>query len=83
MESFSPKKQQRKFLANEIRWAKPLSLSGYGNYIVTGVFEDFPGKTHFDFEVLASINAFLFWKNKILYRLPCRIGQTIMPVIFI
>src|SRR6185436_19235961 len=36
---------------------KTISLSGYGNYIVSGVFEDFKGKTHFDFEVLASINA--------------------------
>ncbi|MGE0772843.1 MAG: ABC transporter permease [Cyclobacteriaceae bacterium] len=38
-----------------------LTLKGYGEFIVTGLLKDFPGKTHFEFEAListASIPAF-------------------------
>ncbi|HKR06269.1 MAG TPA: ABC transporter permease [Bacteroidia bacterium] len=36
---------------------KALSISGYGNFIVTGVLQEFAGKTHFEFEMLGSITA--------------------------
>ena len=47
----------KKIFGNDNPIGKTVTLNGYGNYIVSGVFENFPGKTHFDFEVLASINA--------------------------
>lgn len=50
------KEAAKKIFGNADPIGKPVSLGGYGNYFVSGVFEDFPGKTHFDFEVLASIN---------------------------
>jgi putative ABC transport system permease protein len=34
---------------------KPITISGYGEFIVTGVLKTFPGKTHFDFEILGSM----------------------------
>jgi putative ABC transport system permease protein len=34
-----------------------LSLSGYGEFVVTGVLKPFLSKTHFDFEILASTAA--------------------------
>lgn len=34
-----------------------LTLSGYGEYQVTGVLKKFPGKTHFEFEILGSASA--------------------------
>ncbi|MEP2773926.1 MAG: ABC transporter permease, partial [Fulvivirga sp.] len=33
-----------------------LMVEGIGDFVVTGVFEPFPGKTHLDFEALVSIN---------------------------
>jgi putative ABC transport system permease protein len=33
-----------------------LTLGKYGEFIVTGIFKNFPSKTHFEFEVLASMN---------------------------
>ncbi len=34
-----------------------LSISGYGDFIVTGVLQEFAGKTHFEFEMLGSTMA--------------------------
>lgn len=34
-----------------------LTISGYGEFQVTGVLKEFPGKTHFEFEVLGSTAA--------------------------
>jgi putative ABC transport system permease protein len=36
---------------------KSVSIGGYGDFTVTGVFRDFPGKTHLDFEGLISSKA--------------------------
>lgn len=51
------KEAAKKIFGNGDPIGKTISLNGYGNYLVSGVLEDFKGKTHFDFEVLASINA--------------------------
>jgi len=40
-----------------------LSLSGYGEFTVTGVLKEFPSKTHFEFEALASITALPAWEK--------------------
>lgn len=34
-----------------------ISVSGYGEFTITGVLKKFPGKTHFEFEALASTTA--------------------------
>jgi putative ABC transport system permease protein len=34
-----------------------VSIAGYGDFNVTGVLKKFPSKTHFEFEVLGSMNA--------------------------
>ncbi|HYC84579.1 MAG TPA: ABC transporter permease [Chryseosolibacter sp.] len=35
-----------------------ITLSGFGEFTVTGVLADFPSKTHFEFEALASLTSF-------------------------
>jgi putative ABC transport system permease protein len=40
-----------------------MSVSGYGEFIVTGVLKKFPGKTHFEFEVLTSSTAIPVWEK--------------------
>ena len=40
-----------------------LSVAGYGEFTVTGVLKKFPGKTHFEFEVLASSTAIPLWEK--------------------
>lgn len=40
-----------------------LSLSGYGEFTVTGVLKKFPSKTHFEFEALASSTALPIWEK--------------------
>jgi putative ABC transport system permease protein len=47
----------KKIFGNEDPIGKTVELRGYGNFTITGVLKEFKGKTHFDFEVLASINA--------------------------
>jgi putative ABC transport system permease protein len=47
----------KKIFGNKNPLGKTVQLRGYGNFTVTGVLDRFPGKTHFDFEVLASTNA--------------------------
>lgn len=34
-----------------------ISISGNGDFIVTGVLQDLPGKTHFEFDMLGSLSA--------------------------
>jgi putative ABC transport system permease protein len=46
----------KKIFGNEDPLGKTVELRGYGNFKVTGVLEKFEGKTHFEFEVLASMN---------------------------
>lgn len=33
-----------------------IEVEEVGEYVITGVLEEFPGKTHFDFDMLASVN---------------------------
>ena len=40
-----------------------ISLSGYGELTITGVLKKFPGKTHFEFEALASSTAIPIWEK--------------------
>lgn len=40
-----------------------MSISGYGEFTVTGVLKKFPGKTHFEFEALASSTAIPIWEK--------------------
>lgn len=40
-----------------------ISLSGYGEFTVTGILKEFPGKTHFEFEALASTTALPKWEK--------------------
>jgi len=40
-----------------------LSLSGYGEFTVTGVLKEFPSKTHFEFDALASTAALPVWEK--------------------
>lgn len=40
-----------------------LSLSGYGEFAVTGVLKEFPSKTHFEFGALASTTALPIWEK--------------------
>jgi putative ABC transport system permease protein len=47
----------KKIFGNEDPLGKTVEIKGFGNFTVTGVLDKFEGKTHFDFEVLASMNA--------------------------
>ncbi len=47
----------KKIFGNADPMGKAINFKGFGNFIVRGVFENFPGKTHFNFEVIASSNA--------------------------
>jgi putative ABC transport system permease protein len=44
-----------------------VTVTGYGEFMVTGVLKEFPSKTHFEFEMLASMHALpLFEKQGIV-----------------
>lgn len=47
-------KSADKFFPRESALGKTLDIKGYGAFKVTGVLAAFPGKTHFEFEALAS-----------------------------
>jgi putative ABC transport system permease protein len=47
----------KKIFGNEDPLGKTVEIRGYGNFTVSGVLDRFAGKTHFEFEVLASMNA--------------------------
>jgi len=40
-----------------------ISIRGYGEFVITGVLKKFPGKTHFEFEALASTTALPIWEK--------------------
>jgi putative ABC transport system permease protein len=40
-----------------------VSISGYGEFTVTGVLQEFPSKTHLEFEALASMSALPAWEK--------------------
>jgi putative ABC transport system permease protein len=44
-----------------------ISMKGYGDFTITGVLQDLPGATHFDFEVLCSMSTLpILERNKVL-----------------
>lgn len=47
----------KKIFGNSDPMEKVISMGGYGNFTVKGVFEELPGKTHFEFEAIASSSA--------------------------
>lgn len=47
---------KEKLFGEQDALGKSVTLSGYGEFTVTGVLKKFAGKTHFEFEMLASIN---------------------------
>jgi putative ABC transport system permease protein len=46
-----------KLFGNQEALGKTISVSGYGEFNITGVLKPFPGKTHFEFEMLGSMAA--------------------------
>ena len=44
-----------KIFGTENPLGQTLSLGRFGNFTITGVLQELPGKTHFDFEILCSI----------------------------
>ncbi len=61
----------KKILGEENPMGKVITLGKYGEFKVTGVLEEFPGPTHFDFEILTSTSLLplLEKQNKIPPRL--------------
>ena len=47
----------KKIFGNDDPVGKIITLHGYGNFAVKGVFKEFPGKTHLEFEAIASTSA--------------------------
>lgn len=47
---------KEKLFGEQDALGKSITLSGYGEFTVTGVFKKFVGKTHFEFQMLASMN---------------------------
>ncbi len=47
----------KKIFGSEDPLGKTIEIRGYGNFTISGVLDKFAGKTHLDFEVLASMNA--------------------------
>jgi putative ABC transport system permease protein len=54
----------KKIFGDESALGKTISLSGYGDFTVTAVLRDFPSKTHFTFEALASTTALPAFEQK-------------------
>ena len=48
---------KEKLFGNQEALGKTISVSGYGEFSITGVLKPFPGKTHFEFEMLGSMSA--------------------------
>ena len=48
---------KKKIFGDDEALGKSLRINGYGDFVITGVLEPFPSKTHFDFEILASITS--------------------------
>lgn len=46
-----------KIFGNREALGQTISVSGYGEFVVTGVLKKFPSKTHFEFEMLGSMTA--------------------------
>lgn len=52
-----------KIFGNREALGQTISLKGYGEFTITGVLKKFPGKTHFEFEALASTTAIPIWEK--------------------
>ena len=52
-----------KLFGSQEALGQSITLSGYGDLTVTGVLKKFPGKTHFEFEALASSTAIPLWEK--------------------
>ncbi len=48
---------KKKLFGNAEALGRTITVSGYGEFSVTGVLKEFEGKTHFEFEMLGSMNA--------------------------
>jgi putative ABC transport system permease protein len=47
---------KEKIFGSQEALGKTIAVSGYGEFTITGVLKKFPGKTHFEFEMLGSMN---------------------------
>jgi putative ABC transport system permease protein len=59
---------REKLFGNQDALGKTITVSGYGEFTVTGVLKKFAGKTHFDFEMLGSMNILPSWEQKGIVR---------------
>ena len=57
------KASAEKIFGSQEPLGQTISLNGYGEFTITGVLKEFPGKTHFDFEALASTTALPKWEK--------------------
>ena len=57
------KKSAEKIFGTQEALGQTISLSGYGEFVVTGVLKETPSKTHFEFEALASTTALPKWEK--------------------
>lgn len=54
----------KKIFGNTEPLGQTISLSGFGEFQVTGVLKKFPSKTHFEFEMLASTSALALFEKE-------------------
>ncbi len=57
------KKAADKIFGSEDPLGKTISFANIGDFTVTGVLKELPGKTHFDFEVVCSMDALTAWER--------------------
>lgn len=48
---------KEKLFGDQDALGKSITITGYGEFTITGVLKEFAGKTHFEFEMLGSMNA--------------------------
>jgi putative ABC transport system permease protein len=51
------KNAEKRIFGGRESLGQTVTISGYGEFVVTGVLKEFPSKTHFEFEMLGSLNA--------------------------
>lgn len=58
----------KKIFGNADAFGKTVKIKGYGDFIVSGILEEIPDNTHFDFEVLTSTTALpVLEKQKVVF----------------